>query len=101
MSKNILIGQLFGHATLYFHGNQIYIGRFPQILRFQFTVDFYANLISLFIKSFFPAVLFLYCKVPKATTFVAFRFRSLSPRGGGTRYIKKVGMLVENFEIDP
>ena len=21
--------------------------------------------------------------------------------GGGTRYIKKVGMLVENFEIDP
>ena len=23
------------------------------------------------------------------------------PGGGGTRYIKKVGMLVENFEIDP
>ena len=22
------------------------------------------------------------------------------PGGGGTRYIKKVGMLVENFEID-
>ena len=21
--------------------------------------------------------------------------------GGGTRYIKKVGMIVENFEIDP
>ena len=21
--------------------------------------------------------------------------------GGGTQYIKKVGMLVENFEIDP
>ena len=26
---------------------------------------------------------------------------TLSPGGGGTRYIKKVGMLVENFEIDP
>ena len=24
-----------------------------------------------------------------------------SPRGGGTRYIKKVGMLVENFELTP
>ena len=23
------------------------------------------------------------------------------PGGGGNRYIKKVGMLVENFEIDP
>ena len=23
------------------------------------------------------------------------------PGGGGTQYIKKVGMLVENFEIDP
>ena len=22
-------------------------------------------------------------------------------RGGGIRYIRKVGMLVENFEIDP
>ena len=27
---------------------------------------------------------------------------TISPGGGGgTRYIKKVGMLVENFEIDP
>ena len=26
---------------------------------------------------------------------------SKRPGGGGTRYIKKVGMLVENFEIDP
>ena len=24
-----------------------------------------------------------------------------TPGGGGTRYIKEVGMLVENFEIDP
>ena len=24
-----------------------------------------------------------------------------TPVGGGTRYIKKVGMFVENFEIDP
>ena len=29
-------------------------------------------------------------------------FPDIGARGaGGTRYIKKVGMLVENFEIDP
>ena len=30
-----------------------------------------------------------------------FTEKTLPTRGGGTRYIKKVGMLVENFEIDP
>ena len=29
------------------------------------------------------------------------QLKAYFPGGGATRYIKKVGMLVENFEIDP